>query len=107
MLFERINQATADPLTGRIALFIAGALTTGFAIALTFSVTAKVEAMYLLFFILIGIFGIYLIARAFFRDHRAKDILLSYAFGAIGVICIVAAMVIAPVIRRAATILRG
>ena len=107
MLFERINQAIADPLTGRIALFIAGALTTGLAIALTLSVTVRVETVYLLFFILIGIFGIYLIARAFFRDHRANDILLSYAFGAIGVICIVAAMPIASVIRRAETILRG
>lgn len=108
MLFHGIREAASDPLTGRVGLFIFGALLMAGSAALATSERAAANIIYLMFFGVVAVLGFYLVGLSLFgRKPRAAAILLSWFSRPLGVVCLAIAIPLASMARRLAAIGRG
>jgi hypothetical protein len=108
MLFHRIREAAADPLTGRMGLFIFGALLAAGSVALATTERAASNITYLALFGVVAVLGFYLIGLSLFgHKPRATAILLSWFSRPLGIVCLAIAIPLASMARRLAAIGRG
>lgn len=101
MLFRRIHEASHDPLTGRIGLFIFGAMLAAGSLALWTNPLASTNAGYAVLFIACGLLGAYLLGLAIFsRKQRGHAVLLSRFARPLGLVCLAIAMPLASIVRK-------